>query len=120
MIESEKPDQETLTLIEPFIERLGNYTKTNYQLVKLKTIGKSAEVVSVFVARGFVIIAFFMFTLILSLGLSFWIGSILNNTSYGFFCVASFYGLLGLSLYFLLHKRIKRHIHNHIISQLLN
>jgi hypothetical protein len=102
------------------IERIGDYTKTNYSLMKLKTIRKSAHVTSVFVSRSLVAVAFSLFTVLLSLGCSFWLGTKLNNTSYGFFCVALFYGLLGLIIYFLLHKRIKMSIQKHIISQLLN
>lgn len=118
-MESEKPNMETLTLIDPIIERLENYTKTNIQLVKLKTIGKSAEMASVILSKGLIVIAFSMFVLILSFACSFWLGGLFNNTSYGFFCVAAFYGLLGIGLYFLFYKRIKRYLHNHFISQLL-
>ncbi|MCC6372385.1 MAG: hypothetical protein IT236_15380 [Bacteroidia bacterium] len=117
---NDETNQDKAMLIEPLIERIGDYTKTNYQLVKLKTIGKSADVASQLVSRSLVIVACAMFVLILSMGVSFWLGELLQNTGYGFFCVALFYGLLALLLYYIFHKRIKQYLHNRIIVQLLN
>ena len=105
--------------IELLLERAVEYSKTSIELVKLKTLDKTADVVSSFVPHT----AFFMLItsvmLFLNLGLAFWLGEILGKIFLGFFIVAGFYLIIALVLHFFLQKRIKEIIRNYIIKQVL-
>lgn len=105
--------------IELLIEKATEYLKISYELIKLKTIDKTSDVVSSLTHRFvfFVLIASFM--LFLNLGLSFWLGKILGNTFYGFFIIAAFYFIAGIIFHFFMHKWIKKIINNYIIKQVL-
>ncbi|HEY0030149.1 MAG TPA: hypothetical protein VGC65_05280 [Bacteroidia bacterium] len=106
--------------IEPLFERVEEYGKTSFELFKLKTIDKTADITSTFISRTAAILILSMFLLIATIGIAIWLGDLLGKMYYGFFCVAGFYGLLGLVIYFFLHKRIKMSISNSIVSQCLN
>ncbi|MEX2485396.1 MAG: phage holin family protein [Brumimicrobium sp.] len=112
--------ENTFDHIESLFEKTKNYGKTSYELYKLKTISKTAEVVSTFVSRAAVVLVLFMFLVFASFGLSLWLGELLGKPYLGFLCVAAFYILLGVVLYFILHRFIKRKISNSIISEIFN
>jgi|ERR1035437_2459896 hypothetical protein len=106
-------------LIESLLERTVEYGKTSFELVKLKTLDKTSEVVSSFIPHS--IVFFFIASLLFffNLGLAFWLGEIMGNNSYGFFVVAAFYGVLGLVIHFFMHDWLKQKICNYIIKQVL-
>ena len=106
--------------LEPLIERVEVYAKSSYNLYKLKTIEKIANLISSFVFRGIVAIFFSIFTLIANIGISFWLGDLLGKSYYGFICVAGFNLLIGGIIYLFMRKYIKKRVMNSIISQLLN
>lgn len=112
--------EDKINLIEPLFEKAEAYGKTSYELLKLKALDKTAEVVSTFVSRGAVVLVISIFIIIINIGVSLWLGDLLGKQHYGFFCVAGFYGLIGGILYFLMHNRIKKSVSNSIISQMLN
>lgn len=107
-------------ILEPLFDRAEDYVKTSFELYKLKTISKTAEVVSTFVSRGAVLIVLSMFLVFVSIGLALWLGDLLGKTYLGFFCVAAFYIVLGGVLFYFLHQYIKRQISNSIISEVFN
>jgi len=106
-------------LIESLLERTIEYGKTSFELVKLKTLDKTSEVVSSFIPHS--IVFFFIASLLffLNLGIAFWLGEIMGNNSYGFFVVAAFYGVLGIVIHFFMHDWLKKKICNYIIKQAL-
>lgn len=112
--------ENTFNRIESLVEKTENYGKTSFELYRLKTISKTAEVISTFVSRGAVVLVLFMFLVFASFGLSLWLGEILGKSYLGFLCVAAFYIVLGVVLYFVLHRLIKRKISNSIISEIFN
>lgn len=105
-------------LIEDLFERTESYVKTNLDLVKLKAIDKTADIVSSVVANGAIVILGFFFFLLLNLGIGFWLGTLMGQTHYGFLVLAGFYALVTLLIFFL-RKNIKTPISNSIISQML-
>jgi hypothetical protein len=109
--------QDNAKLIESLLERAAEYGKTSYELVKLKTIDKTSDVVSSFIphSAGFVLIASFM--LFFNLGLAFWLGRILGKTCYGFFVIAAFYGITAIVIHFFIHKWLKKLVCNYIINK---
>ncbi len=112
--------ENTFNQIEPLFEKIEDYGKTSYELFKLKAISKTAEVVSTFVSRVAVVIVLSMFLVFASIGLALWLGDLLGKPYFGFFCVATFYILLGGVLFFLLHKFVKRKVSNSIISEIFH
>jgi hypothetical protein len=111
--------EENKKLLESLTERATDYGKTSFELVKLRAVDKSSEVVSSVIPHTIVIILFSSFMLFLNLGIALWLGEILERTFYGFFIVAGFYVVTGLCIHLFLHKPIKRVIRNYVIKQLL-
>jgi hypothetical protein len=111
--------EDKTNFIDPLIEKAEVYGKTSFELLKLKALDKTADVVSTFVSRSSAILLLSMFTVIVNIGIALWLGDILGKAHYGFFCVAGFYAITGSITWFLMHDRIKRSISNSIISQVL-
>lgn len=112
--------EDKVNFLEPLFERVEEYGKTSYELIRLKTVDKTAEVASTFISRGIALLLLCMFIVILNIGIALWLGDMLGKSYYGFFCVAGFYGIAGSVLYFFMHNWIKRVISNSIVSQMLN
>ena len=104
--------EEKINFIDPLVEKAEQYGKTSYELLKLKTVEKTADIVSTSVSRGAVVLFLSMFTVIVNIGIALWLGDILGKTYYGFFCVAGFYGIIGGVLYFFMHNWIKKRVSN--------
>ena len=106
-------------LIESLLERVTDYGKTTYELVKLKALDKTTDAVSSFIPHTFVIVLIAIFMLFANLGLSLWLGEIIGQIFYGFLVVAAFYGIMGIIIHFFMHKWIKKLVSNYIIKHLL-
>jgi len=111
--------EEIVDSIESLLESAADYSKTSYDLVKLKTIDKTSDVISSLIPHAVVFVIFMSFLLFLTLGVAFWLGEIFGNNFYGFFVVAAFYGIIGLVLHFFMHEQIKKKISDYIIKQAL-
>lgn len=117
---SQPVSEDKIMFMEPLFARAEQFGKTSLELIKLKTIDKTADVASTLISRGAAILILTMFTIIVNVGIALWLGDILGKTYYGFFCVAAFYGIVGIILYFFTHKWIKKSISESIITQILN
>lgn len=106
-------------LIDPLLEKAEAYSKTSFELLKLKTLDKTADVTSTLVSRSMftLVMSFFAFTLNIAIAL--WLGDLLGKAYYGFLIVASCYLLAGVTL-LIIHPFIKGRVNNMIIRQLLN
>lgn len=116
-------DQKTedkVAFMEPLLIRAEEFGKTSLELIKLKALDKTAGVISTFISRGVAILVLSMFTIIVNVGIALWLGDLLGKSYYGFFCVAAFYGILGVVLYFFTHTSLKKSISDSIVSQMLN
>ena len=111
--------EDNAKLLETLLERASEYSKTSFELVKLKTIDKTSEVVSTLVPHSVVVVLLASFFLFLNLGLALWLGEILGKTFYGFFLVAAFYILTGIFIHFFMHKWIKKMVGNYFIKRML-
>jgi hypothetical protein len=116
---AEKMEDNT-KLIESLLERALDYGKTSYELVKLKALDKTTDVVSTAVPHIVVFILILLFLLFFNLGLAFWLGEILGKIYFGFFAIAAFYAIAALVLHFVMHKRLKVIIGNIFVKQVLN
>lgn len=112
MIEKDK-------LLEPLLESATEYGKTTYELIKLKILDKSSDVVSSIIPHSIVFVLLTSFLIFVNLGLALWLGHLLGSAYLGFFVVAAFYGVVGIILHFFFYHYIKRSICNAIIKQVL-
>ncbi len=108
-----------VSLIESLVETAEVYSKTTYELSKLKLLEKTTHVATLAVSRFGVIIIFSLFALVLSVGVALLLGELLGKSYYGFFIVAAFYFVTGIVLHFFLSKWIKKPISDSIIKQVL-
>jgi fatty acid desaturase len=111
--------EDNAKLIESLLERTVEYGKSSYELVKLKTLDKTSDVVSSFIPHSVVLIIIASFMLFLNLGLAFWLGEVLGKIYWGFFAVAGFYLFTGTIIHFFMHKWLKKLIGNYFIKQVL-
>lgn len=105
-------------ILEPLWEKAEDYGKTSIELLKLKSIDKTSDVVSTilpYMVAGIFTVIFLAF---INFGIAFWLGAIWESISLGFFAVAAFYGLCGLIIHFILHDKIKERIRNTLIKLL--
>ena len=105
--------------VEPLIERAEQFGKTTFELMKLKSLDKAADISSKVISRLFLTILVSVFAITLNIAVALWLGFLLGASYYGFFIVASFYGLICVVVY-LIHPAIKVRINNLIIEQMLN
>jgi len=106
-------------LIESLIAKGEQYGKTTLELLKLKTLDKSADVVSNLVSWLIVVIFAVLFFLILNIGIALWIGELLGKSYYGFFVVSGFYALLAIVFAIFRKQLIKNPVNESIINQVL-
>lgn len=106
-------------LIESLFEKGEQYGKTTIELLKLKTLDKSADVISNLVSWWIVLIFAVLFFLILNIGVALWLGELLGKSYYGFFAVSGFYALLAIVFAFFRKQLIKEPLNNSIITQVL-
>ena len=111
--------EDNAKLIESLLERAAEYGKTSYELLKLKGLDKTSDVVSSFIPHSVVFVLIALFILFFNLGLAFWLGEILGKTFFGFFVVAAFYIITGIVIHFFMHKWLKKLICNYFIKQVL-
>ena len=110
----------TESLIELIFEKIEEYGKTNYELIKFKLLKSTATIIPSLISRLIVVLVFFCFTLIFSFGIAYFLSEIFGNLYIGFFIVAAFYLVIGIILYFFLYKWIKKPIGDSIVKQILN
>jgi uncharacterized membrane protein YidH (DUF202 family) len=108
------------TAIGSLFESAGSYLETRIDLLKLKTVDKSSEVVSSLVSSLIIllIIAFGIF--ILNIGLSIWLGHVMGQMWYGFFAVGGFYTALAIVLTIFKSKWLKGPLNDIIVKKLIN
>jgi len=107
-------------LIELMLDRITEYSKSSCELVKLKTLDKTSDVVSTLVPKSVVLAIITSIMLFFNFGLAFWLGEILGRTYYGFFAIAAFYCITGAFYFFFMHKWLKRTVCNYMIKLFLN
>jgi hypothetical protein len=109
----------TTSAIELLFERTEDYSKTSFELAKLKALETTTDVVTTMVSKLSVIIMVGLFVLVFNVGVALLLGDVLGKTYYGFFIVAAFYLVAALVLHFFLHRWIKKPVSDLIITQAL-
>jgi hypothetical protein len=105
--------------LESLLNSATDYGKTSYELLKLKALDKTSDIVSSVVPHSLVLIILSSFMLFLNLGIAFWLGEMLGKIFYGFLILAGFYLLIGVIIYFLMYNWLKKIVCNYVIKQML-
>ena len=105
-------------VLSSLFEHIEKFGKTNYDLLKLKTVDKTSDVISTIASRLIAIILIFVCFLMFTTGIGFWLGDILGNIAFGFFAVAALYAIIGLIFYFTLHKKIKKFVGDFVVKEI--
>jgi hypothetical protein len=105
--------------IKSLIDKSKDYLDTKIELTKLKTIDKSADVLSTVVVMVSMLFISVLLILFISLGLALLLGRMLGAYHYGFFVIAAFYAIILLVIYVKREKWIKTPIANELINKML-
>ena len=108
-------------LVEPIflIEKTEAYGKLSLELLKLKALDKTANISANIISRVFLAMILYLFIIMLNIAIALWLGSLLGKNYYGFFIVASCYGVIAVIL-LLTHSIIKAHINDSIITEMFS
>ncbi len=106
-------------LMEPLLESAEAYGNTSMEIIKLKTLDKTAAVTTSLITGSLItiIVSFIVFTINIAIAL--WLGELLGKTYYGFLVIAACYALAGVIL-LLIHPFVKSRVSNAVIRQLLD
>jgi hypothetical protein len=105
--------------IKTLIDKSKDYLETKIELTKLKTIDKSADVLSAVVVIVSMIFIGSLVIILLSIGLSLFLGRLLGAYHYGFFVMGGFYAIVLLVIFIQREKWIKTPISNGLINKML-
>lgn len=106
-------------LILTLIEKTEKYRNTGADLLKLKGIDKSAEILSELFSSLILIIFSSLVFVMLNIAIALWLGKLIGETYIGFFIVAAFYALFAIVLYIFKDKWIDNPLRNRIITKAL-
>lgn len=104
-------------LLQTLFAQIKDYGLTTYELTRLKALEAITRIVAILVSKFIVVLVISMFVFTLNLGLALYLGEILGKIYLGFFVVAAFDLIVGIVLYFFLHKWINKPVSDSIISQ---
>lgn len=106
--------------IGSLFETAGDYLETRVDLLKLKAVDKSSDIVSSIVSRLVIVVIFTFGFFILNIGLSILLGAAMGKIWYGFFAVGVFYLLLAVLLIIFKGKWIKDPVNDLMVKKMLN
>lgn len=112
--------EDRASIVESLLERIEDYSNTSLKLYKLKAIDKTSEVASTVVSYVAILCCVMLVVVILNIALALWLGQILGENYYGFFCVAAFNAFIAIVLYGFRHSLIKRPVVNSLIKKMHN
>jgi uncharacterized protein YqhQ len=107
------------TNIDKLYQKAEQYSKTTLELVKLKTIDKTTDIISSLAVSFIMIIIAAIFTMFINIGIAIWIGDVFNNMALGFFVISGFYLIVGIIVYLNKQYFIKTPVNNLVIKKLL-
>ena len=117
--EMESPDS-PVTEVEELFERLETYSKTTFELAKLKSLEVTTGIVTSLVSKLSVGVAIGLFLILINVGLSIYLGELLGKAYYGFFLVAAIDLLLAILLHLFIHPLISKSLGQSMIRNFTN
>lgn len=105
--------------ITRLVDEAGSYIEAKTELYKLKAVDRITEISTSVISKLLFILIGLIALMALNIGMALLIGEWLGRSYYGFFIVAGFYLLLGLILYMVRDRLIKRPIYTTVIKKIL-
>lgn len=105
--------------IKTLIDKSKDYLETKFEVTRLKTIDKSADILSTVVVTVSMLFISFLLILFLSIAVALFLGKMLGAYHYGFFIMGGLYAIILLIIYVKREKWIKAPIANTLISKML-
>ena len=107
------------TNFEKLYDKAKEYTETSLELYRLNAIDKTADVVSSLFARLALLMVVAMFSLLINIALSLYIGKLLDEMYLGFLIVSGFYLIVAIIIFLFSDKLLKIPLTNLVIAKLL-
>ena len=107
------------TNIERLYLKAESYTKTSFELVKLRAIDKTSQIISSLAVVISVALIIAMFSLFLNIGIALYICNQINDMAAGFLIVSGFYLIASIVVYIFRNNWIKKPIDDLIVGKLL-
>ena len=105
--------------IGALIDKSKDFLDTKIELARLKTIDKSADVLSTVVVMVSMLFIGTLVIILFSIGLALFLGSLFGAYHDGFFAVGGFYAIVLLILYIQRDKWIKTPVARELINKML-
>lgn len=105
--------------IGSLIDKSKDFLDTKIELARLKTIDKSADILSSVVVMVSMLFIGTLVIILFSIGLALFLGTLLGAYHNGFFVVGAFYAVVLLVLYIQRNKWIKTPIARELINKML-
>jgi len=110
--------EEKATLMETLIEKAEVYTKSSIDLLTLRAVSKSANVLSSLVGTIIVLVAALCAIFMVNIGAALWICELIGSSFWGFFIVAFFYIIMAGVLWSFRGVLLTRPLVNYFITQI--
>lgn len=111
--------QETSHTIESLFDQIGSYGETRIEILKLSTVDKASELISLASVRVALYLMASRTILFLCIAIAFLLGEWLGRYSYGFFIVSTAFILAGIPVYVWRDKWIRDPVARLVITKLL-
>ncbi len=115
----EEIKEEIRESVHPLFDKFEDYTKTSVELVKLKSISKTGDIISIMAFQVLIFGFINLFVLVGSFALALYIGQLLGELYYGFLIVTGFYAVV-CGLIYLFRRGIKSWIKKTFVVNYLN
>ena len=109
----------TQNIMIPLFEKVEAYGRTSFELIKLKSIAKTADVTSSLASQIIFGTSLLLFFGTLTMAIGFWLGEDFGTVYAGFLVLSGVYALVSVLLYFM-RKKIKEQVSQSMITQMLN
>ena len=111
--------ENTANTFDGLFNKTAEYLETRVELLRLKTAGKTSEIISSLVSKIVIVGIGCMVMILISIGFAIWLGTVFDRMYLGFFAVGVFYILVILVLFFSSNSIIKTPIKDSLIKTLL-
>jgi hypothetical protein len=105
--------------MDTVFQKLDDLTTNQTELIKLKIYKKTADIATFLIVK---IILFFLVglcLLFLHIGISIWIGDLLNNRHFGFLIVSLFYGIISILVLNVIYRPLQSKIRSLLLTDIL-
>jgi len=110
--------KDKVILVEMLYEKAEQYTKTTFELYRLKTIDKVTDVFASVASRFAILAVIALFFVLLTVGIALYLGEVLGKNYYGFFTLALFYGVLAIVLIKKRKPWLDDKLNNYLINEI--